>query len=70
MMEPRGVERDDMRMARICQVIANAHSHKRVFSESEFLFQFKDDTPQSPEEMEKVALQIAKQSNKMRDSNG
>lgn len=58
-LEPLGEVRADMRMARICQVLANTHSSGTSFHESDFMFQFEPER-QSVEVMKKTMLTLAK----------
>lgn len=55
-LEPLGEERADLRMARICAVLANTHSSKQTFELTDFLFDFGGKKEQSVEEMKKQLL--------------
>ncbi|HEV7299207.1 MAG TPA: hypothetical protein VGN72_07570 [Tepidisphaeraceae bacterium] len=52
---PWGDERADLRMARLCRTILMPHS-KRRHSESDFLFEFIEPEPLSPEKYKEKAM--------------
>ena len=47
-------------MARICQTLANTHSNDGSFKESDWMFKWENDKPQSAEEMEAQLLALTK----------